>query len=328
MYLKHRKKPLFYWSLAWVFFILMQVAFYTENKEGIAIFYVLFSGMVMSGTIRYFKEYEGISALSLPEIIGIVPSLFTLYGLLLTHLGLPYSFFSIEVPFVVLSGVVMVLAGIVFVKMCRRHRDSLYLGILTIAFGIFTLLYPVRMSFARFRYMWKLLATVISLFAAFFMIKLVTSREFLFFEEPVKIKVSIEPGAKIITPEQYEQVKEHLNDYPVLAFVRNLNVPKKWNVYYLSTEEREGRISPTNLAYISHLVSEYFREVKERGTEGIVVIDCPEYLAMYNGFESIAEFLASLKDFALANNGVLFVVIDEEAWDKRQLAVLMHVLGK
>jgi len=96
----------------------------------------------------------------------------------------------------------------------------------------------------------------------------------------------------------------------------------------LSTEEREGRISPTNLAYISHLVSEYFREAKERGTEGIVVIDCPEYLAMYNGFESIAEFLASLKDFALANNGVLFVVIDEEAWDKRQLAVLMHVLGK
>jgi len=328
VYLKHKKKPLIYWSTSWLFFILMQVAFYIGNKEGVAIFYVLFSGMVMSGTIRYLKEYEGISALSLPEIIGIVPFLFALYGLLLTHLRLPYGFLSsVEVPFVVLSGVVITLAGHIFMIMSRRHRDSLYLGTLTIAFGIFTLLYPVRMSFARFHCIWKFIATIVSLFAAFFIIRLVTSREFLFFEGPVEIKAPLKPGARLITSQEYERVKKELKEYPVLAFVRSLDVPERWNVYYLGADELEGHISPTNLAYLAQMTREYFREAKEKGASGVVVIDCLEYLSTYNGFESVVKFLATLVDFAVTNNGVLLVVLDEEAWNERQLAILRRVLG-
>ena len=326
VYLEHRRKPLLYWSVSWVFFILMQVAFYTENKERIAIFYTLFSGMVMSGVIKYLKEHAGM--FSLPEIIGIVPFLFALYAMLLTHLGLPYSFFSIEVPFVVLSGVLLVLAGIVFVKISRRHRDSFYLGIVVIAFGIFTILYPVRMSFARFHYMWKLLATIVSLFAAFFIIRLVRSREFLFFEEHVEMHVSLEPGVKIMTPREYERVKKDLQEYPVLAFVRDLRVPENWKVFHVSNTVQERAISPTNLAYMVQMVSDYLREAREQGVVGVVVIDCPEYLITYNSFETVVKLLATLVDRAVTNNGALLVVVDKEALEERQFAMLRRILGE
>lgn len=326
-YLVHKIKALLFWSAAWVFFILMQVAVYTGNKEGVALFYSFFSGTLIYGALVYLKEYGDIKTSIRPELIGIIPPIFALYGIFLAHLGLSYDFSSIEVPFVVLSGIFFLFSGFVFLAIGKKKKSSLHLGILTIAFGIFVLLYPVRLSFPHLSFVWIFLGTALSVSMALFMINLVTSREFLFFEEPVELKVVLEPGARLITPNEYEQIKETLKDYPVLAFVRSLNVPEKWNAYYLSTEERENRISPTNLAYMAQMTSEYFREAKEKGLEGVVIIDCLEYLAMYNGFESIVKFLAALKDFALINNGVLLVVIEEDAWSKRQLAILRRIFS-
>lgn len=326
-YLKHKIKALLFWSAAWVFFILMQVAFYTGNKEGVALFYSFFSGTLIYGALVYLKEYGDIKTSIKPELIGIIPPVFAIYGMFLVHLGLSYNFFSIEVPFVVLSGIFFLFSGFVFLAIGKKKKSSLHLGILTIAFSVFVLLYPVRLSFPHLSFVWIFLGTALSVCMALLMINLVTSREFLFFEEPVELKVVLEPGAKLISPKEYEQIKENLRDYPVLAFVRSLNIPKKWNAYYLSTEEREGRLSPTNLAYMAQMISEYFREAKKKGLEGVVVIDCLEYLSMYNGFESIAKFLAALKDFALINEGVLLVVIEEDAWNKRQLAILRRIFS-
>ncbi|RLF85882.1 hypothetical protein DRN34_04040 [Thermococci archaeon] len=327
-YLKHKIKALLLWSAAWVFFILMQVAFYTGNKEEVALFYSLFSGTLIYGGLTYLKEYGDIKTSIKLELVGIIPPLFALYGILLIHLGLPYSFSSAEVPFVVLSGIFFLFSGFVFLAMGKKKRNSLHLGILTIAFGIFVLLYPVRLSFPHLSFVWILIGTALSVGMAFFMINLVTSREFLFFEEePVELKVVLEPGARLITPKEYEQIKKNLRDYPVLAFVRSLDVPEKWKAYYLSTEEREDRLSPTNLPYMAQMISEYFREAKEKGVEGIVIIDCLEYLSMYNGFESTVKFLAALKDFALINSGVLLIVIEEGAWNKRQFAILRRIFS-
>ena len=219
------------------------------------------------------------------------------------------------------------MAGILFVKMSRRHRDSLYLGIITIAFGIFVILYPVRMSFTRFHYILRLLATVMSVFIAFFLIRLVRSRGFLFLEEPVEVKVSLEPGVKLITPREYEEVKKELKEYPVLAFVRDLRVPEKWTTFYLSNTGQKGSISPTNIAYLAQVVSDYFKKAKEKGIRGVVVIDCVEYLITYNSFEAVVKFLATLADLALINNGVLLVVVEKEALEEHQFVILKRILG-
>lgn len=326
-YSMHKVKILLFWSAAWVFFILMQVAFYTGNKEGVAVFYSFFSGALIYGALVYLKEYGDIKTPVKLELIGIIPPIFALYGIFLTHLGLSYGLLSIEVPFVVFSGIFFLFSGFVFLAIGKKKKSSLYLGILTIAFGIFVLLYPLRLSFSHLSFVWIFLGTALSVGMALLMINLVTSKEFLFFEEPVELKIVLESGARLISPKEYEQIKENLKDYPVLAFVRSLKVPEKWNAYYLSTEEREGRLSPTNLAYMAQMISEYFREAKKKGLEGVVVIDCLEYLSMYNGFESIAKFLAALNDFALINEGVLLVVIEEDAWNKRQLAILRRIFS-
>jgi len=47
VYLKHRKKPLFFWSLAWVFFILMQVAICVIGEEGASVEALLASDVVV-----------------------------------------------------------------------------------------------------------------------------------------------------------------------------------------------------------------------------------------------------------------------------------------
>ncbi|GAB6100944.1 hypothetical protein JCM16138_01670 [Thermococcus atlanticus] len=63
------------------------------------------------------------------------------------------------------------------------------------------------------------------------------------------------------------------------------------------------------------------------GSRGIIVIDCLEYLMMYNEFRSIAKFLSILRDYVLLHGGTIIVVLEEGAWSERQLTVLRRVLG-
>ncbi|NJE26864.1 DUF835 domain-containing protein [Thermococcus sp. MV5] len=325
-YLRHRIKVLRIWAISWMFFILMQLSFYGGNKEGVAVCYSFFSGALLYGVLLYFREHTDVRNSLKLEIIGIVPPLFTIYLLVLKHLGISEELLSNEAPYVVLSGVFFLFSGLVFLAMKREwRRNAFYLGILLMVFGLFVITYPLRIS-SETPLVWISIGSVLSVVIAFFMITLVTSKEFLFFEKQVGVKVTLEPGGHLITSDEYQALKEELKEFPVLAFVRSLNIPESWKAYFLSTEERKNSIYPTNLAYMAQLASEYFKEAERKGLRGVVVIDCPEYLLMYNGFESIAKFLASLKDFAMSYGGVLLIVVDESAWNAHQLAILKRVL--
>ncbi len=328
--IRRRKRVLPSGLLIGISFILTLISGYARSKEGIAIFSSLFAGMIMATLMRCLKERNEFDIPSIPELIGAVPSIVAIYAVVLTRLRLPYGFLSsIEVPFVVLSGVIMVMSGTLFIKMSRQHRDSVYLGLATVLGGILAILHPVIMSFLRFHYVLVLSDTAMSLLVAFLLIRLAYSREseFLFFAESEERDAPLEPGAKIVTPKEYQEVKEDLKDYPVLAFVRDLRVPEKWNAFYVSNAVRERAVSPTNLPYIIQVTSDYFREAKEKGIEGVVVIDCLEYLLLYNGFEAVVKFLATLVDLAIVNNGVLYVVVDNETLEKRQFATLRRIFG-
>lgn len=325
-YLKHRIKVLGIWAISWMFFILMQLSFYRGNKEGVAAFYSFFSGTLLYGVLSYFRDHADVRNSLRLEIIGIAPPLFVIYLLALKHLGISKELLSNEAPYVVLSGIFFLFSGLVFLAMGKKWKKNvIYLGVLLMIFGLFVITYPLRIS-SETPLLWISIGSVLAVVIAFFMISLSTSKEFLFFEEQVGVRVTLEPGGKLITLDEYQLLKEELKEFPVLAFVRSLNIPEPWKAYFLSTEERKNSIYPTNLAYMAQLASEYFREAERKGLRGVVVIDCPEYLLMYNGFESIAKFLAALKDFAITYDGVLLIVIDESAWNAYQLAILKRVL--
>ncbi|KPU63591.1 hypothetical protein EP1X_03945 [Thermococcus sp. EP1] len=325
-YLRHKIKVLGIWAISWMFFILMQISFYIGSKDGVAAFYSFFSGTLLYGVLLYFRDHADVRNSLKLEIIGITPPLFVVYILTLKHLGISEGLLSNEAPYVVLSGIFFLFSGLVFLTMEREwKRNVFYLGILLMIFGLFVITYPLRIS-SETPLVWISVGSVLSVVIAFFMITLATSKEFLFFEKQVGVRVTLEPGGRLITLDEYQVLKEELKEFPVLAFVRSLNIPEPWKAYFLSTEERKNSIYPTNLAYMAQLASEYFKEAEKKGLRGVVVIDCPEYLLMYNGFESIAKFLASLKDFAISYGGVLLIVIDESAWNTYQLAILKRVL--
>nr|WP_240924275.1 DUF835 domain-containing protein [Thermococcus sp. 21S7] len=53
-----------------------------------------------------------------------------------------------------------------------------------------------------------------------------------------------------------------------------------------------------------------------------VVIACPEYLALHNGFEAFLRFLNTIRDYVIFANARVYVVTDPLAWEPRQWALL------
>nr|WP_232461787.1 DUF835 domain-containing protein [Thermococcus pacificus] len=53
-----------------------------------------------------------------------------------------------------------------------------------------------------------------------------------------------------------------------------------------------------------------------------IVIACPEYLALHNGFRALVRFLNDVRDYAILFSGRVYLVTDELAWDPREFTLL------
>lgn len=215
-------------------------------------------------------------------------------------------------------------------KLKAIDKHHAYLGISAAGMGGLMILHPLLFlpSFqkpANFA-VWATAYGAFGILLVFSTLNLVLTKHFVMSETPLPI-VELKRQIQLITPKQYEIIKENLKDFPVLAFVRSLNIPEKWIAHYVSTTPAERSIPPTNLAYMAQLASDYFRSLQEKESGGVVLIDCPEYLAIYNGFEALVKFLASLRDMALIYGGNLLVVVEENAFEPQQAKVLKRVLG-
>jgi len=84
----------------------------------------------------------------------------------------------------------------------------------------------------------------------------------------------------------------------------------------------ENGIPPTNLELITELCVHYMREVREKGSPGVIYIACLEYLKLYNSFMGLLKFLHRLRDYTIMYGGRVIVEIDEKVWDERELTQL------
>jgi len=85
-------------------------------------------------------------------------------------------------------------------------------------------------------------------------------------------------------------------------------------------------IYPTDLYKITDLVFRYLTEAKNKGVKGVVVLEGLEFLRVYNDFEAVAKIIASVRDYVLSHDGALIVVLDEKAWDEKELNTLKRIL--
>ncbi|MCO6040863.1 DUF835 domain-containing protein [Thermococcus alcaliphilus] len=324
IYWKHRRKPALCWSLSWIAAASSILSDITGNMYIVSLSEAFWAMFLFYGTILLLEE-EGITNREV-GVLSIIPVITSLYGILIGNLGRSSDWFALlGLPYAV-SALFITSSGLMILFL-RKLYDSkaLYLGGVITLYGLHELDYPVLRLVEWFAPIGFALGAIFSILSAYVMIKFVFTEEFIRIERP-PVEMYLKPGVMIIKPEEYNTIKEKLEKVPVLAFVRSLHVPESWNAFFITTTGERNSIFPTDLAKIVDITVRYLREAKEKGFEGIIVIDCPEYLKTYNGFEALVKFLASLKDFTLLYNGVLILVIEEEAWEKRELKILKRVL--
>ncbi|AEC51257.1 hypothetical protein PNA2_0340 [Pyrococcus sp. NA2] len=103
--------------------------------------------------------------------------------------------------------------------------------------------------------------------------------------------------------------------YP--SFYRNLggNVKVIW-----VTQASEDGVPPTKL----HVIQDYAIKFAKENGYAVVIIDCLEYLLLYNEFASVFKFLASLKDYLIMMNSALILAVDERALDEKHYTLLLN----
>jgi len=324
VYWKHKRKPALYWSLSWIAAAFSIVSGIIESLYVLSLSEAFWAMFLFYGVIVLLEE-EGIGSKQL-RILSTIPPIISIYGILLgildyssdwfVVLGLPYA---VSALFIMFSGAI-----IIYVRKIYNHR-ALYLGSVLLVYGLHELDFPIMRRVDWFTPIGFTLGAIFSIVSAYVMIKFVFAEEFIKPEKP-SVKTYVHPGVVLISPTEYSSMKDELKDIPVLAFVRDSKVPKAWNTFFISTVEVRHSISPTNLAFIIDTSVRYLKEAKNKGFGGVIIIDCLEYLKTYNGFESLAKFFASLKDFTSLYGGTLILVIEKGAWNERELQILKRIL--
>ncbi|RLF74756.1 hypothetical protein DRN39_08210 [Thermococci archaeon] len=320
VYLKYQRVPALYWSLSWLSASLSILSDMLGNLYLLSLAEAFWAAFLFYGVIELLKE-NCILAEEF-KIVSIAPVIISIYTIFLGNfgyssdwfviLGLPYAFSSL---FIFFSGILLLYTRKTY------NSNALYLGIILSIHGIHKLDYPLLRHTGWFSPIGFTLGAVLTVLSACLMVKFAFTEKFIKFEKP-SVELHFKPGVMIITSQEYLRVKETLKDVPVLAFVRNLEVPETWKMFFITNTTEHDAISPTNLGKMAEMASSYFKEAHEKGFEGVVLIDCPEYLKTYNGFDALVKFLASLKDFAIFYGGVLILVMEKNAWEEKELRLL------
>ncbi|NJE08330.1 DUF835 domain-containing protein [Thermococcus sp. M39] len=107
---------------------------------------------------------------------------------------------------------------------------------------------------------------------------------------------------------------------PVLIFTRHPHLYNKSNnvkIVWITTADSKG-VSPTALHVLQDIAIRFTSE--NNGTT--VIIDCLEYLIIYNGFRGVFKFLVSLKDYLMIKGATLILFVDPMTLKESEVALL------
>jgi len=336
IYLRNKRKSALAFSVAWIFDLFLVLSSSQQNQTiqmmGL-LSLSIFSGLIFYGSVKFLEE-ESLSvqhrALSL---FGVMPVAFMAYILGVYLYTEDPQWTATSATALGISGVFVVAGGILLMEVEEIYKSAVkYLYIGVILFGLH--LVPAAL-FGKNEWYLPIgftASTVLIMFMVWAMVKLTSSERF---QPPrnggIQEKVDIKPGVMVIHPSDYRKLVEKLKDMPVLAFVRNVSdIPEKWEAYFVTTIPFQGgfknTLNPTNLAKMTELSYQYLESFAQSGKQGIIVIDCFEYLTVYNQWESLMKFLSKLRDFVVMNRGTLIVVVEKNSLEPRKYSQLRKLL--
>ncbi|WP_048159853.1 DUF835 domain-containing protein [Thermococcus barophilus] len=328
------RKSALIWGLAWLsaaLSILFDIAGVNYLNS---LFEALFASLLFCGVLMIINEEAFYFFTPGFYYVASVPFIITLYLIGIMHFGERSEWMmTIGVPYG-LSGFYILLSGVLILPFSRVYRKkATFLAISLILYGAHEMDYPILRPVSWFAPIGFLLGAIFTFMVSYSVIQFVRTERFQEFPRRRKYEKSegeIETGVLIIGEEKYREIRETLQNTKVLAFLRDLsNVPGRWEVYFIThiTGKDFKTISPTNLAKMVELVNRYLRSMAETEQRGIIVIDCLEYLIMYNSFESIVKFLSLLRDFVLMYGGTLVLVTNPSVWSEKEWALLKRLLS-
>ncbi|NJE07019.1 DUF835 domain-containing protein [Thermococcus sp. M39] len=318
-------------ALAWLSATVSIVFDIVSIHELNSIFEALFASLLFYGILRVIEEEAFCPIPTEFSYVASVPLVMTLYLIGITNLRNTSEWLmSIGIPYG-LSGFYIFLAGVLTVSISRIYcKKATLLAISLMLYGIHDMDYPLLRPVEWFAPIGFVLGALFTFMASYSIIQFVRTERFQeLLKKEESQKIEIETGVLIVDEDTYKRIKESLRDFEVLAFLRDISdVPEKWEAYFIThiTGKDVKTISPTNLAKIAELANRYLRATAAVNKQGVIVIDCLEYLIMYNSFESIVKFLSSLRDFIILYNGSLLLVTNPSAWSKKEWALLKRLL--
>lgn len=234
-----------------------------------------------------------------------------------------------------LGGLLTVVVGSIGMRVLstRYGKDGKRLGAMILITGLISMLYPPVYQYAIATQDLLIGAQIVAVALGFgvfyFYYRVIFTPHFLFGHKMGTTGVSKLTGVHIISPEDYENVKGEIENLPVLAFLRSLKPAEAWNAFFFTTVgdiSARNHTPPTDLYKVTETVNRYITEARRSGFNGIVLIEGIEYLRLYNEFPSIAKMLSTVRDYVISNKGALIVVIDKNALDEKEYAILRRIL--
>ncbi|AEH24933.1 DUF835 domain-containing protein [Pyrococcus yayanosii] len=288
------------------------------------IFVAITSSLFLLTSILLLGEDDVLPTSKLLGILPLTPLILTLYSLLL-------GFHSSNLEAVMvgtgygISGFFTFLAGLFLLRLRDIYRKDSMLLILSLSLiGLHEMDYPFLRPVEWFAPIGFTIATVLVFTLVYGVIRFVRSEEY--FKIRSQAPTGVQKGPMIINVEDFQtSVLPKIANVQALAFLRNIDGSPSWHVYFVTQAlaEHDRNIGPTNLPRMLELTRKYLSAFEG----GVVILDCPEYLALYNGFDALLKFLATLRDMTLMRDGTLIVVTDRSAWDEKQWKLLQKVVG-
>ena len=336
IYLKHRRKSALIFSLAWLSDFVM-VTLSTSNRSLLLyiaeISLTVFAMLIFAGSVKLLEEESiPISYSTLKKLGLMAPGFYLFIMLVYKSTGNPNWTLTAGVSLGI-SGAFVFASGIILrpiEEIYKKTAKILYLSV--VLFGLHLVPAALFGLYEWYLPIGFMLSTTFTILMVYSMYRLTSMREFLKDSiETVKVP-DIHTGTMIISPKELGKIATKLENVPVLAFLRDLKHSRpEWKTYFITAvpfrkENLAGTLAPTDLAKMTEITFQYLEETSRKGVPGVIIIDCVEYLSMYNSWESLMKFLSKLRDLVLVKGGTLILVIDKNSIEERLFNQLRKLL--
>ncbi|WP_055282788.1 DUF835 domain-containing protein [Thermococcus sp. EP1] len=231
----------------------------------------------------------------------------------------------------VVAGIFELIVGLMTIEILGPYygKNAKGLGISLALSGIMTPSYAIVTPEFANKLVILIIAWSLAISQFYFYYRIIYSERFFKWPQSIEAIEALRiEGLRLISPNEFIAIKEEIGIYPALAFLRNFKPAPGWICYRLSTIEAPNTIYPTDLYKITETAVRYFSEARQKNTKGITIIEGLEFLRLYNNFESVAKMLSAVRDHVIINNGTLVLVAEENAWEKKEWAMLKRILGE